>query len=485
MRTITLCLSIAAALPWAGSAGAAVVDPGMEAIAKELLRRTTSDAQRASLLHEAAADCKDEKTLRVYLNEQALEYALASVHVESSRRVAYNAIGALRVDAPERRDHWYAKRIELCRRHYRSPLAPDKKRAAGRYFADYLISYAQRYESERRWDVALPMYKEAAGVFEALGSPGKNELAMTTANAAHKAETYKKITELDKQYEKNPKDAEVRKTLACLWIIDMNYPSRATRYISSKENKTWHDCAHRVSYSMRGVTDPTLAKKVGDWYHQEIVPLASPAMKRSMLLRARSYYEHAHALKYKAGRKSLSKLDRKAIQDAMEKISAELKGDKKQEWTVIFRSDDAAVWNTDRSTGTLSYAVPLREIGGPVRYLRMTRQDTGHFVIIPMKAMWLDRTVTVTSTRGHGWQGEKTRNTGGGYSFGVYSRRSRPGSSQRVNITYEHWGWGFGYDRRAKKSVWTWAGRALDKTTFKIEVTNGDLTAAEAKYLLP
>ena len=481
MRTITTCLLIAAVSPWAGAAD---VDPGMEAIAKELLRRTTSNAQRASLLFEAAADAKDDKKLRTYLNEQALEYALQSVHVDTSRTLAYKAISALRVDAPERRAHWYAKRIELCRRYYRSPLAPDKKRAAGQYFADYLLRDAQRCQSERRWDMAVPMYKEAAGVFEALNSPGKNDLAAMTAQAVRRAEAYKNITALETQYETNRKDPELRKKLALMWIIDMDSPSRATRYISSKANRTWYDCAHRVTYNVRGVTSVALARQVGDWYTKEIAPLATPQTRGDMLRRARTYYQHALSLKSRSFRSGLSKADSEAVAKAIEKISAELQGGKKTEWVVIFRSDDAAVWNTDRSTGTLSYAVPLGTIGGPVRYLRMTRQDTGDFVIIPMKAMWLDRSLIVTATRRHGWYGLKSRNTGGGYGFGIYSRGSSR-TSQRVNVTYEHWGWGFGYDRRAKKSVRTWAGRAIEKTALKIDVTNGDLTPAEAKYLLP
>ena len=480
MRVTTTCLLAVTVLLPAGEAraqdGAEEVDPGMVAIAKELLRRTTTNAQRASVLFEAAADAKDNKKLRIYLNERALEYALQSIHVASSRRVADYAVSALRRDAPERRDHWYAMRIEILRRHYRSPLSADQKRKAGQYFADYLISYAGRYEQERRWDVALPLYKEAAGIFEAQGLPGKNELAAMTADAARKAEVYAKIKELDAQYQKDPKDAELCKKLALLWIIDMNYPSHGTRYISSRENKTWHDCAHRAEYSISGVKVAEQALQVADWYYKEIVPLASPATRRTMLERAGTYYQHAVALKVGIKR------SRKDIYDALAKISTELSGDTQAEWTVIFRSSDPDVWDTDRPTGTLSFAVPLSQVDGPIRYLRMTRRDTGHFVILPMKAMWLDRTQSCTKT--HGWQGEKAPITGGGCRWGIYSRGPRK-SSYRISITYEHWGWGFGYDRRTNKMVWSWAGRPIQKTSFEVAVTNGDLTPAEAKYLLP
>ena len=490
MRVITICLLGAAVLAWPGAGQAKDVDPGMEAIARELLRRTTSNAQRASLLYEAATDAKDDKKLQIYLDERALEYALESIHVHSSRTVAIYACQRLRAAVPERRHHWYTVRVDIRRRYYCSPLPAARKRQAGHEFAHYLVYYGQRFEYEKRLDIAVGLYKEAVGIFKALDLPGKNELAIMLARAVRLAEVGPRITALEAQYKKTPKDAELRRKLARVWLIDMNSPPHAAKYIPQTD-KAWYTYSRWAYSGAHAVKDPVQARQVGDWYLKQIVPLASPATRRSMLLRAKSYYDRALAPVSKADRKvvpkasrnGLGEADRQAVLAAKEKITAELHGGKKPEWIVIFRSDDPAVWNTDRSTGTLSYAVPLGKIGGPVRYLRLTRQDTGQFVIVPMKAINLCKTIGCTRT--YGWQGTKSPVTGGGYRFGIYCVTPATSRSQTVSIMYTYWGWGFGYSRTTKKMVRAWAGRPIPKTAFKIDVTNGDLTPEEAKFLLP
>ena len=490
MRVITTCMFVTAVLSWPLPGPGADVDPGMEAIAKELLRRTTNDAQRAALLYEAATDAKDDKKLQVYLDERALEYALESIHVPASRTVAIYACQRLRAAVPERRYHWYAVRVDIRRRYYCSALPAAQKRYAGLEFAHYLVYYAQRFETAGKWDVAVGMYKEAVGVFKALDLPGQNELAMKLARSVRLREVTPRITALEAQYKKTPGDAELRKKLACLWLIDMNYPPYAAKYIL-QANKAWYTYSRWAYSGAHALKDRAQARQVGDWSVKEIVPLAAPATRRDMLLRAKSYYDRALSPVSKAERKdlpkvvrkSLSEADRAAVLAAKAKVIAELQDGKKPGWVVLFRSDDSAVWNTDRSTGTLSYAVPLGQIGGPIRYLRLTRQDTGQFVIVPMTAIDLVKTLGRTQT--YGWQGTKSPVTGGGYRFGIYSVTPATIRSQTVCVTYSYWGWGFGYDRRTGKQAWGWAGRPLAKTTFKIEVTNGDLTGEEAKFLLP
>ena len=497
-RLITVCVLAAAIGPQAPLQGAEDVDPMLEAVARELLRQATTNAQRASVMYEAASGVGDDnKALRVYLNERALGYAIQSIHVDTSRRVADYALSKLREDAPERRQHWYAMRTEVYRRYYHSPIAAAAKRRAGQSFAAHLVYYAGYRQNERRWDEATVMYKEAGAVFDALGLPGKTELAILNARATRRAEAYKTLTALEEQYKATPTDAALRRKLACLWIIDLDYAYRATPY-TSKTDGSWYTCPRLTASSLTRFYEADKAKLVGDWYFKEVAPLAGPQTRPDMLRRAKTYYEHALALGTKVLRKTtpkadrktkskadrtgkLSRADREEIAAALEKITAELNGGKTPEWQIIFRSDDATVWNTDRPTGTLSFAVPLSKVGGPVRYLKLTRRDTSQFVIIPINAMSLDRATSIGKT--YGWQGEKYNYGGKATCVGIYSRTLRK-SSQRVCITHSYTGWGFGYHRPTKAQGWVWAGKTIDKTSFEIAVFNGDLTPEEAKVLL-
>jgi len=490
MKRLTIpCLLVALGSSWALAAEPAAkakpepVDPLYEAVAGQLLRQATTNPQRATLLYEAAEGVGDDnKKMRAYLNERALKYAFESIHVESSWRVAENVIGRLHRDVPERREHWDAMRTDLYRRGYHRPQSAERKLVAGQSFVRHLLYYGGYRERERKFDLALEMYKEALGICKAQGLPGQNDLAIMIARIVRRGEAYAKIVELQKQNAAAPKDTVLRKKLALLWIIDMAHSSQASRYISSRDNRPWYDCANRASYNISGVKQAADAKQLGDWYYKEIAPLAGEATKRDMLLRAKAYYEHALALRKSSKKGILTKADRTAIAEALEKLSSELATGEVYTWTTLFRSDDPGVWNTDRTTGTISYALPLAKVGGPIRYLKMTRQDTGQFVILPIRAMQLAQTTQTSET--HGWNGVKERIGEGQYRLGVYSRVSRK-SSQTVEMTWSHWGWGFGYDRKTRKPACTWEGRPIAKTQFIIAVTNGDLTEAERKRLLP
>ena len=306
-RFVTICILALAVGPGALSLRAEDVDPMMEAVARELLRQATTNSQRASVLYEAASGAGDDnKALRVYLNERALGYAIQSIHVVTSQRVASYALSKLRGDDPERRLHWYALRTEVYRRHYHSPIAAASKRRVGQSFARHLVYYAAMHLRERRWDLGLAMYKEAATIFDALGLPGKTELANLNAKATRQAEAYKALTELEPKYKTDRTDAVLRRKIACLWIIDMDYAYRATSY-TSKTDGTWYTCTRLAGSSLRRFYDAGKAKLVGDWYVKDILPLASPQTRPGMLRRARTYYTHALALGTKALRKTTPK----------------------------------------------------------------------------------------------------------------------------------------------------------------------------------
>ncbi len=53
-----------------------------------------------------------------------------------------------------------------------------------------------------------------------------------------------------------------------------------------------------------------------------------------------------------------------------------------ERWTVLFRSDDPRVWDTD-SKGE-KFAIPLKKAPTVIHYLRLRRMDTGQFLIVGM-----------------------------------------------------------------------------------------------------
>jgi len=86
------------------------------------------------------------------------------------------------------------------------------------------------------------------------------------------------------------------------------------------------------------------------------------------------------------------------------------KGDSPQEpsdsneWTVLFRSADPSVWNTD-SPDPSKFAVPMARAPGNVRYLRLTRMDTGEMQIISVRHADLARSQTPAPDQEFFWNG--------------------------------------------------------------------------------
>jgi eukaryotic-like serine/threonine-protein kinase len=53
-------------------------------------------------------------------------------------------------------------------------------------------------------------------------------------------------------------------------------------------------------------------------------------------------------------------------------------------WTILFRSDDPSVWNTD-SPDPAKYAIPVTQAPKDLRYLRLKRMDTGEIQVISVR----------------------------------------------------------------------------------------------------
>jgi hypothetical protein len=72
-------------------------------------------------------------------------------------------------------------------------------------------------------------------------------------------------------------------------------------------------------------------------------------------------------------------------------------------WTVLFRADDPAVWDSD-SPGK-QFAIPLRKAPATVHYLRLRRMDTSAALILPVKRAQLGTDEIPGPRQKHVWNG--------------------------------------------------------------------------------
>ena len=156
-------------------------------------------------------------------------------------------------------------------------------------------------------------------------------------------------------------------------------------------------------------------------------------------------------------------------------------------WTVLFRSDDPAVWNTD-SPGE-RFAIPVRRAHSRIRYLRLKRVDTGEVVILAITHRQLALNDMPNPIAGHWWNGT-AREGWGARHLGIVQTPGRPTSEHEIVglvVTAEHIyvGSGFGWESYVNdRQRYCWRGKEIPRTAFEIAVTADALTPAEQRNLV-
>jgi hypothetical protein len=161
---------------------------------------------------------------------------------------------------------------------------------------------------------------------------------------------------------------------------------------------------------------------------------------------------------------------------------------KPERWTVLFRSDDPAVWDTD-SPGE-KFAVPLQRAPEDIRYLRLRRLDTDEFLIVPISHNLLDGAGR-GSRQTHWWNGTNKKEYGGRH-LGIAQEplQKFPWNTNMISVMNVNWdvytGSGFGHkcQRDAEGQCYCWRGAQIPKTVFEVAVTAGPLTEEEQRWLM-
>jgi E3 Ubiquitin ligase len=165
-------------------------------------------------------------------------------------------------------------------------------------------------------------------------------------------------------------------------------------------------------------------------------------------------------------------------------------------WFVLFRGRDPMAWNTRGTESTI--ATLLSEAPRAVRFLRLTRLDTGESLIIPTKNSNLGRKFSRDEAPDlpYRWVGDK-RQQNGCYYLGIgegsaqngFDMRHMPEKPLMVQGDSMIWGYsGSGFGQQAygdpNRQDFGWRGKRIDPTDFEIAVTAGELSAAEKAVLV-
>jgi len=201
---------------------------------------------------------------------------------------------------------------------------------------------------------------------------------------------------------------------------------------------------------------------------------------------------HAASL-YERGRGTVTGLGAK-MAEARLKQAAQIGSEDDESgemWTVLFRSSDPSLWNTNTDDGPDRFAVDLGHCPSDVRFLKLTAVEQNKSVIIPITSSQIGRQNQLCKPKSGEtfvWQGSNEKSWGGRH-LGISKGDDKAGTQSGISITGTggslYFGWGFGHKINVNgKQYYSWNGEEIDPTVFEISVKAGPLTFAEGKMLL-
>lgn len=159
-------------------------------------------------------------------------------------------------------------------------------------------------------------------------------------------------------------------------------------------------------------------------------------------------------------------------------------------WTILFRADDPAVWDTDAKANGQQIAIPLQFAPATFRYLRLRRMDTWDALILPMTREQMQNGKPPARESSFWWNGTSKEEWKGRHLGIVQGPRHRfPAPKDMIAVMNDGWdgfaGSGFGHKCFVNDGQYfCWRGKEIPCTVFEIGVSDGPLSPQERRSLI-
>jgi len=241
----------------------------------------SDDAAWAAKLVKAAQGLEANRGAQVRLCGKAYECGLKSPAGHAS---ALAAVDLLETLAPERTATWRQKRLEVYHQQYLRSARTDKV-ASGTAYIKLLVAEAERCGQDKNWRDATKCYRQAYQVALTLRLPERNAIYENMRVALNREMVQNRIKVLHAALDKDPKNAPSRKQLVMTYLVDLDRPDEAAKYLDETV-----DAALRKQVSMAAKEASALADAdfltLAQWYHALSTRAALKHTKVRMLTRA-------------------------------------------------------------------------------------------------------------------------------------------------------------------------------------------------------
>ncbi len=281
---------------------------------KLITEGASTDAERAEKLITAASDLESETAVKKALYSRAYDYGITSAAGYDFALQALDKLADIEGTDPA---DIAEKRLVILRKRYAN--APPARRAkAGMAFVEGLVAAGDRKFDARRFTEAAGIYREAIRISTALGLAGlHDELNSKIKQCGAMKEVEKKAQDLEKKLRADPADAETRKQLVMIHVVEYDDPAAAAKLLTEDLDLMLQTCVKLAA------ADPASLQKddcmeLARWYAGLAEKAAGDRGKINTMVRAKNYYERAMKAE------DVKSLDKLKIKIALKKLKKEL-----------------------------------------------------------------------------------------------------------------------------------------------------------------
>ena len=251
-------------------------------IIKQILSQAKTRAEGARKLLDSAKMLNDAPAVQTRMCEEAYEYGMLT---PAGYATALEALKALDTVAPDRTGAWGEKRLEVYRQQY---LRADRKNKPdqGRTYVESLLAQAKQCAEAAKWSDAAKYRRQAYNVARTVNLPERPAIFASLRNAENRTEAVARIEILKATITKNPADVASRRRLVESYLIALDMPQEAAKYLSDALDATLRSNVALAAKDAAELADADFVT-LGQWYKDLVARAADNEAKTALLTRAR------------------------------------------------------------------------------------------------------------------------------------------------------------------------------------------------------
>jgi len=247
-------------------------------------RDTADDVALADKLLKAAEKSRDQPALLAVLCEKVWELAARDA---SALPTLTKAARLLEDTAPKEMDARRAKLLGHVQRLYATSRSDDHV-SAGKVLIELYEQSSDAAAKAGDLAAAIDTTRMSLGIATSIRSDNKDRLREKLAGLIARQKTMDEVSRLQTALVLNPADKSARQRLVSIYVVDLDDPAAAARYVDRDVDEKWRRCVLLAAKEAKSLKE-SACLELGEWYREHAEQNAGARV--AMLVRARGYYE--------------------------------------------------------------------------------------------------------------------------------------------------------------------------------------------------